>query len=243
MPNRLIIILILTGALIGLSLYFSPGATITQAADNDWLLAWSSNAYVPLDYAGRALPARGSAVKVMVLPTKNPAQNPDALYYRWLLDGEPVSRSGGQGRSSFIFTATKWGGDRHEVEAQILDSRGNALWRGSLSLKVASPQVLLKTPAGYYALTDSAPGTTGKDLELTAQPFFFQAQKPSDLLFNWSIDGQALTSPNEKNPDQLTIKVPKANLSEAIFKDLSLFVKNKADELQQLTVNIIIEIK
>ncbi len=230
-------------ALIGAGAYLAPLSPATQAADNDFLLTWSSDSYVPLDYEGKALPSRGSLLKINAIPTKKLATNPDFLYYRWLLDDELVYSTPGQGKSSLLLRVTKWGGDSYKVTSQILDSQENVIWRGSMIIKIASPQVLLKSADSGYALTDSIAASTGKNLNLIALPFFFHAQKLSDLTFNWAVDNQPLTSLDEKNPHQLMIKIPVANLSQSVFKDLSLAVKNKIDQLQQFTINLIIEIK
>lgn len=246
MPNRLTIIVssLLIIILLGLGFYLAPPAPPARAADNDFLLTWSSDSYVPLDYEGKALPARGSLIKVAAIPTKKLAANPDFLYYRWLLDDEVIPSAQGQGKSTFAIRVTKWGGDSYQVTCQILDSQANTIWRGSLTIKVASPLVLLKPLNGSgYALRDSLAASTGQDLNLVALPFFFHTQRPSDLSFNWLVDNEALSSLDEKNPQQLTIKIPAAILSKSIFKDLSLAVKNKLDQLQQFTVNLIIEIK
>ncbi|MBU2037462.1 hypothetical protein KJ866_04690 [Patescibacteria group bacterium] len=230
-------------ALIGAGVYFAPLTSSTRAADNDFLLTWSSDSYVPLGYEGKALPSRGSLIKINVIPTKMLPSNPDFLYYRWLVDDELVYSTRGQGKSSLLLRVTKWGGDSYKVTSQILDSQENTVWRGSITIKIASPQVLLKSADSGYALADSMIAGVGKNLNLIALPFFFHAQKPSDLTFNWTVDKQKPAASDEKNPDQLIIKIPTANLSQSVFKDLSLAVKNKLDRLQQFTVNLIIEIK
>ena len=242
MPHRFTLIIIIA-LLLGAGFYLAPGAPSTRAAAGDWLLAWSSNSYVPQNYEGKALPSRGSAIKVSAIPTKKLPQNPDALYYRWLLDGDIMGWAQGRGKSSFEFKVTKWGGDSHEIESQILDSEENVLWRGSLSVKIVNPQVLFKTIGNNYSVKDSLAAGTGQNLTFIAEPLFFNAQKISDLIFNWTLDGQALTSPDGKNPDQLTIKIPSGNLSTSIFKNLSLSVQNVADQLQQSKANLSIEIK
>jgi len=237
--NSLLIILLIVAGL-----YFALAAPpVARAVDNDFLLTWSSNSYVPLDYEGKALPSRGSTIKVAVLPTKKLSQNPDALYYRWLLDNEIMYSAQGIGRSSFQFRATKWGGDDHEIESQILDSQEKIIWRGFLTIKIASPQILFKTTNSNYAAQDSLIAATGQNLTLLAEPLFFNTQNIADLAFSWAIDRQILDTLDEKNPNQLTIKIPAGNLSASIFKDLSLFIQNKADQLQQSTINLNIEIK
>jgi len=237
--TSIITILILLSA----GFYLAPGAPSARAAAGDWLLTWSSNSYVPQGYEGKALPSRGSSIKVSAIPTRKLAQNPDALYYRWLLDGDIMGWAQGQGKSSFKFTVTKWGGASHEIESQILDSDENVLWRGSLSVKIVNPQVLFKTNGNNYAARDSLTATTGQNLTFIAEPLFFNAQKMSDLIFKWTLDGQEPTALDEKNQNQMTIKIPAGNLSASIFKDLSVFIQNKTDELQQSKANLSVEIK
>ena len=65
----------------------------------------------------------------------------------------------------------------------------------------------------------------------------------SDLIFKWTLDGQEPTALDEKNQNQMTIKIPAGNLSASIFKDLSVFIQNKTDELQQSKANLSVEIK
>jgi len=237
--TSIITILILLSA----GFYFTPAALNARAASSDFILTWSANSYIPLSYEGKALPSRGSSIKVSAIPTRKLTQNPDILYYRWLLDGDIMGWAQGQGKSSFKFTVTKWGGASHEIESQILDSEENVLWRGSLSVKIVNPQVLFKTNGNNYAARDSLTATTGQNLTFIAEPLFFNAQKISDLIFNWTLDGQTPISLNEKNPNQMTIKIPAGNLSASIFKDLSVFIQNKIDELQQSKANLSVEIK
>ena len=242
LPLKIYFYPIILFALFSCLLPFNQPLKIS-AADNDFLLAWSSASYVPQEYKGRALPSNGSLVKVFALPTKDLARSQESFYYRWLLDNELAYSANGQAKSYFNFTITKWGGDKHEVECQILDSDENIIWRGFLTIGVVDPEVLLKTGTSNYALSDSLATNTGRDLNFTAWPLFFRAQQPSDLTFEWTLDQQTLSANEGKNPNYLTIKIPSGKLSESLFKNLSLLVKNKADELQQLRMDLIIEIK
>ena len=241
MAKYLLIIIILFSLVAGA--YFASSTPNSQAAASDWTLTWSSDSYVPPGYEGKALPARGGLIKVHALPVKKLTTNPDFLYYRWLLDGKLVYSAQGQGKSTLSFRATKWGGDSYEVACQILDSQDNVLWRSSLAIRVASPQVLLKLEDSSYALKNSLLAKTGENLTLIALPFFFRAADLAGLSFSWQLDSATLASPDEKNPDQLTIKIPAAALPESVFKTLSLAVKNKLDQLQQFALELIIEIK
>ena len=242
MIRHLISIIIVTILCAGF--YFAPQTPQTNAAAGDFVLIWSANSYIPPSYEGKALPIKGSKITVFALPAKKSAKNPDFLYYRWLLDDDVVGWANGVGNSFFQFTADKWSGDYHKIESQILDSQqGTVLYQNFIYIKIISPEVLISNPNNNYSVTERTTAKTGRNMVLFAKPLFFNAQKISDLIFKWTLEGQILTSPDEKNPDQLTIKIPAGNLSESIFKNLSVSVKNQTDQMQQSTVNLNVEIK
>lgn len=245
MTNRFITTIILLIALIGAGFYFAPEAPSARATTNYFILTWSANSYVPLSYEGKALPIRGSKIKVFALPAKKLAQNPDYLYYRWLLDDDVVGWASGVGNSFFQFTASKWAGDYHKIESQILDSQqGATLSQNSIYIKIIDPEVLISSSSNSnYSIIEKVIAKTGQNLTILAEPLFFNVQKISDLIFNWTLDGQAPTSIDEKNQNQMTIKIPAGNLSASIFKNLSLSVQKQADQMQQSTVNLSVEIK
>lgn len=231
-------------ALISAGAYFSQQAPPANAGNGDFLMAWSSGSYIPPQYEGKALPTIGTLVKVVVLPVKKLSQDVDSLTYLWLLDGRQAYSSQGKGKSSFQFQVTKWNGDSHEIEARVLDSKENMLWRGFITIKVRQPQILFSIPNSNYAASESLTINTGQELTISAIPLFFRAAKVSDLIFNWQLSDQVLTPAlNEQNPDKLVIKIPTGTLSESIFKNLSLSIQNPLDQLQQVSANLSIEIK
>ncbi len=226
-----------------LTLGKNPAATSAASAEN-FLLAWTTNSFVPDEFAGRALPTRGSYVKVVALPTKKLSANPDALYYRWLLDGNVMGWASGVGKSSFRFKVTKWTNDTHTIESQILNgAEGQIVFSRTLNLTVVAPSITLKEPSNDYAISDTYSLRTGRDLLLTATPFFFHAQSLADLNFAWKIDDQQLASPDEKNLNKLLIQIPAGELNEGFVKDLLLAVVHKTDELQQISVNLRLKIQ
>ena len=214
------------------------------SAENNFILIWSSNSYAPLNYEGKTLPTKGSEIKVYVLPTKKLSPDPENLYYRWLLDDEIMGCANDQGKSVFKFTASKWAGDSHEIELQILDGQdGNIIWRGYLKIKVVSPEVLLQTPDSNYAVKDTFSTKTGRDITFIAVPLFFHIKNLSEVYFEWKFADQKLASVDEKNLNQLKLKIPAGDLSESLLKNLSVLIKHKEDSTQQKTLNLNVEIK
>ncbi|HRY52963.1 MAG TPA: hypothetical protein P5089_03965 [Candidatus Portnoybacteria bacterium] len=242
--KSILINLLLLIALISIGLYIAEQTPSANAGTNDFLMTWSSNSYIPPQYAGKALPTIGTTVEIVVLPVKKLSQDADAFTYLWVLDGKQAYSSQGKGKSSFQFQITKWDGDKHEVEARVLDAQENMLWRGFLTIKVRQPQILFNTPNNNYAVSESMSVNTGKELTIYAIPLFFRANKISDLVFNWQLNEQTLTPAlGEQNPDKLIIKVPAGTLSGSVFKNLSLSIQNPLDALQQISAGLNIEIK
>jgi hypothetical protein len=180
----------------------------------------------------------------VALPIKKTNIDPEKLYYRWLLDDEIMGWANGQGKSSFKFMVDKWSRDYHEIESQILDSKdGNIIWRRTLPIRVASPEILLQTTGSDYAARDTFSTKTGRDITFTAVPLFFHIKNLSEVNFEWSIEGQKPALIDEKNPNQFKLKIPQGTLSESLLKTLSIGIKHKQDQLQQAALNLDIEIK
>lgn len=211
--------------------------------ENNFILSWSCDSYVPADYLGKALPTHGSKVKVVATPTKMLAQHPDTLYYRWLLDGDIMGWAYGVGKSTFEFTVRKWAGNDHEVESQILDANENLISRNFVTIPVVAPEILLTQPKTDYAFRETLWTQTGQNLVLTAIPLFFPIKNPSEVNFEWKYAGELLSAQDQKNLDQLTLKIPKGKLDQPLVKELSVLATHKQDPLQQSVVNLTINIR
>lgn len=222
----------------GLNLSLSP-----QSKENNFVLSWSADSYVPADYEGKALPTRGSEIRVVAEPTKKISQDPEKLTYRWLLDNDIAGYASGQGKSVFRFRATKWAGDTHEIESQVLDEKETLISRNVISVKIAEPELLIKQATGNYALKESLSAFTGQDVKILAIPLFFHIKNLGEVAWQWRFDNQTLSSPDQKDLNQLTLKIPKGNLSNLLKKDLSVSAANKKDDYQQGAVNLTIEIR
>lgn len=230
-------------SLAGLVIFMPTQSPQAQDISGDFILTWSADSYVPAAYQGKALPTRLSKVRVVALPTKKLAYDPEKLYYRWLLDNEIAGKSGGQGKSAFNFLVTHWGGNAHEIESQILDENENMLARNFISIPVVEAQTLLLQPASDYAAQDKITAGTGQQLNLFASPLFFHIKNLAELNFEWNFDGQTLTSTDQKDLNRFTLKIPAGTLTESLLRQLKLYVAHKLDEFQQTINDLTIEIK
>jgi len=212
-----------------------------QAADSNFTLVWSSDSYVPPDYEGLALPTKGSQIKVFVLPTKTLSIDPEKLTYRWLLDKVAVGRAEGQGKSTFSFQATKWIGDYHSVEAQVLNGEA-VVWRGFLEIKISGVQTIFKLANNDYSIPETLITTTGKTLKILAIPFFFNIKNTGNLNFQWKLDDQELINSDNRDYNIFSLTIPASQIDNGLIKNLGLFVSNKTDSDQETSSQFSIEI-
>lgn len=243
MSKKIFLKIFILTLLITLGCFWPAKSPQAEDISGNFILTWSSDSYVPATYQGKALPTRLSHVKVVALPTKKLATDPAWLDYRWLLDGQVAGRDSGQGKSVFNFMATKWGGDSHEIQMQIIDAQENVLSQNSVSVPVVEAQTLLGQPNSDYAAQDTTTAKTGQQLNLLATPLFFHIKNLDELNFEWNFDGQTLSSANQKDLNRFTLKIPAGNLTEVLMRQLKLYVTHKLDEFQQTINDLTIEIK
>lgn len=229
-------------ALISVGFYFTLNKPSAQAADNNFALTWSSDSYIPPGYEGLALPTMRSQIKVFVLPTKKLSIDPEKLTYRWLLDEDIVSSSGGQGKSVFSFLVTKWPGDYHTIVSQVLDG-SNIIWRGSVEIKISNAQAILKLSNDNYSIPEMFTTKTGQTLKILATPFFFNIKDPSSLNFQWELDRQELINTDNKDFNIFSLTIPAGKIKDALIKNLELLISDKKDSDQQASSQITLKIE
>jgi len=212
-------------------------------ASDDFIINWSSDSFVPPDYAGKALPTTGSKIRVVVEPTKKLALDPQKLYYRWLLDDGIAGYASGQGKSVFRFQATKGTGGTHHVSVQILDNNENLLALKSQSIDIVKPQLLLTQPGNSYALQNTILVGTGQKIDFSAIPLFFHIKDFAEIIWEWTFANQALSTTEQKDLNMFTLSIPQGKLSETLEKNLSVSAINRQDQFQQDVANITVDIK
>lgn len=221
---------------------FCLSTNSASAAPSDFSLYWSCDSYVPFEYEGKALPSQGSRITVYVAPAQKTAVDPDALYYVWLLDGDPMGWANGAGKSSFTFASTKKANSYHEIESQIYDQKGgDLLWRKFLSIKIARPEILVREEKGNYS-NQYVGAEPDKEVKLEAAPLFFKIKSASDLSFSWQIENEEILTDSQEEPNKLSLKIPAGDISEPILKKISIssWLKNNSliRAFSQLTLDI-----
>jgi hypothetical protein len=232
------------------SLFINPAFSLAQinlfgspSASDDFVLSWSSDSYVPNTYLGKALPTRGSEIRMVIEPTKKLAQDPQKLSYRWLLDDGLAGYASGQGKSVFRFQVTKWAGAAHNVSVQILDASGNLLALKSQAIRIVNPEVLLTKTDNSYALQNTLNVGTGQQINFYAIPLFFHIEDLAQVLWQWTFADQAIAASDQKDSNLLALTIPQGKLSQTIEKNLSVSATNKDDQYQQAAASLYVNIK
>ncbi len=228
----------LTLTLICASLFIFQKPALS--ASQEFILNWTCNSYVPLDYLGKALPTRNSEITVWAMPTKKMSINPESLNYRWLLDDEIMGWAGGRGKTTFKFAASKWAGQSHAVQVQILDNNEQLLFSKTISISIVNPQTILTTKDGQ-PFGEEHSTQNGQTLSIFAQPLFFNVSNFSQLLFAWSVDNIKINM-GSANPERLELTIPKVELSSPIFKTVDLTTSNPNDEFERSSTSLNLQI-
>lgn len=191
-------------------IFFAPLGVIGQVGDflmiDDFLfedtepsitlqslnLYWSANSYTPFGYKGRALPTNGSLVTVYA-DLKISGESPENLKYSWFLDGFFQESKSGYNQNSFNFYIRKISGDSHLVLLKVFNESRSFLVEKSIEVPITSPEVVIYQKQNpkinlAYSISDSNfKVLTEQENSFLAFPYFFNAEKISDLEFTWSF--------------------------------------------------------
>ena len=217
---------------------FIAAPTKGQTPETDIVLTWSTNTYVPLNYQGKALPIKGSVVKVTA-NINSSEFNPQELIYDWFLDDDIQKSDSGQGKQVFQFNIDKSSAKKHLIRVKIENIEGVLLGTSSyLVIMPQNPEIVLeanifsKNPNKEYQISGE------QEVKFIAKPYFFNIKNIDELDYSWSLNGKIGSQISNDNPNVFTLKV--GQIEQAFEQDLMVQVKNKNNpsEKAQFTVKI-----
>ena len=178
------------------------------------LLTWRTDTYVPPGFIGKIMPTANSPIaasaelidggKIVDLSKQN-------VY--WYANNNFLA--GGIGLQRITFQAPDAAGGVMDLRVEFPNySKGSQL--KTVSMPIVRPEAVIETlfPSGKFS---SSP------LQLSAQPYFFNATSPTRLNFNWSVNGQ--TPSGAENPQNLNIKFGPTTAPGSAFS-VSLSIQN-----------------
>lgn len=178
---------------------FDKKVVITPSAID--MLWEATDSYVPPFYEGKALPSSEATIKVTALPQ---AGSKDYVY-SWKRNFTPDQASSGFSKNTFTFR-TSYLNNQEDISVSVSPVSGSGGGEGKLTIVTGKPKILLYEESPLEGvLTQQALNNgyrlTNSEANIIALPFFFSALSPTagDLNYKWSINNNAIDTPNPKN--------------------------------------------
>lgn len=160
----------------------------------------ATNVYAPPFYKGKKLPIFESLVKVAAIPdvrTSNGVPSKDSdIIYTWKHELKVVQDQSGYGKNGLLVKKNRLQSEE-TIDVGIRSRDGAAHMEKRLRIPTFLPKVVI-TPLPFMG-NPSEKNTfniQGGEVSLVANPYFFTAQKRSDVPYSWVVGTQAVT--NEK---------------------------------------------
>lgn len=190
----------------------------SQSPNAQLVITWkAADSYIPPTYIGKALPGSASPITASVVAFSNGVQtNLSNVTLYWYLNDTLLGGGLGQQSMTFnLFGATS-GFESLRVEAS--DYPGGVLM-GTTDIPITQPVVVIGgLPAGGMFSATS--------VVLTAIPYFFNVPSSDQLGYQWSVNGQTVSS--AENPTQLKVSLNADTRSGAQF-NVTLSTINSID--------------
>ena len=185
---------------------------------------------MPFGYEGRNLPVTGSKVIVDAIVNAS-GGSAKSLKYSWFLEDIFQQNKSGYDKDSFYFYARQGSGTYHTVKLQVFNEDRTIFVEKSIQIPISQPEVIIQKAI-----------TKNNRSSFIAKPYFFSADKLTDLIFEWTLPGQEpiISSNYDANVFNLTIT---GNTNNEITQgDLWLNVKNSQAEEQTANTSMKINI-
>ena len=182
-----------------------------QPADID--LLWQATSYVPPFYEGKALYPHQGLITFTAIPnisaSKSVTKTIGSYIYTWKKDGDVLGDFSGYGKNTFSLRGTVISRP-FTIEVDVSSTDGTALGSAAVGVTPRSPRVYLYENNPLLGVLYNKSITNyvmpGKELSITAEPFFFNTgTEPSNLQFTWTMNGQT-TQTMANDPSTLTLR-------------------------------------
>lgn len=221
-------------ALIGLMLVGVLGIAGKAHAEVDFLTSWHTKTYVPAWYEGKAFPTYQSFVSVnFELVENGKMADLSKTAVRWYVDDKLLkNETNGLGIRQMTVFNKKYGGDLLGIKIVIPDYKGQALTK-LLDIPVKKPEVVIDAP---YFQKKIAKG----DHAIYAWPLFFNAADIDDLVLQWTVDGNALTSTPASDP--LLLFTVGNEVQPGTKSTIEATIINRGKAIEKITKKVFVDI-
>ncbi len=161
-------------------------------------LVWEGDTYTPPLYIGRPLPNGQSTIHVLAvphLPNGSSESPPDSVVYSWSVNGLPLPKQSGYGKSSAIITPPKFD-TPFTIRVTASTKNGATVAENSQVIEPRAPTILLYENAPLLGvrfdttLKDAFP-FAGDEVSFIAYPLFVSSADA--LSYTWRLDTKPFT--------------------------------------------------
>lgn len=199
-----------------------------NAADPEFMVSWKPNTYTPSYYQGKSLPIEDSYIDVSFEMISKNANDFGKIIdisdkqVRWYINGDIVSRM--DGRSKLRINNNMVSGSRIavDIEVEYYNDKGNTYFpRKRIEIPVSNPKVYILNKSKNSSLLENK-------LSFLAEPMFFNVNKLSSLIINWSVNRNSV----EDNSQGFNLDINLGGNIPYNKIDLGASVYNKDDGLE-----------
>jgi len=206
---------------------FLVSSAKSQSPETGIALTWTADTYVPLNYPGKALPTRKSAIEV-VATINNLNINPEELIYYWFVNDRIKDNGSRKGNQVFEFELSEALSQITTVRVKAKDQRGNPIAESNyLVIKPSQPEIIIQTDAPFLIGERLIPEyqiSANQEVKFTARPYFFKVERPDELDYEWNVVGKTSQKDNGENSNILVLKI--SQVVDYIEQTLTAWVKN-----------------
>lgn len=197
-------------------------------------IVWEGNTVTPPFYDARPLPNGGGTLTVLAVPhlsVGGSEVDPSILSYSWKIDGIPVTKQSGYGKSSAVLTPPRFG-SAFTISVTATNQDGTAQAQSSVVIRPQTPKIIIYENAPllgvrFNRIVSGLFAFKGDEVSFNAYPLF--ASSVHALTYEWSIDGKPFTVDELKPLDVKFRKVGEgvgSHLVTIMFSNPHNFIEN-----------------
>lgn len=215
---------LVAGSLALLASWTLAHAQATPAAADELMLSWRSNGFAPSGYAGRVAASGGG--QVLVTAEAISGGRPASLSgyeVRWYVNDELYES--GLGIQGITYYVPESHQDSFDVRVEIVGAPF-AVSMANLTVPLTDPQAVISRDER---------GIREGDNVFHAVPYSFNVTNASDLVYQWTVNGQAPES--TENPSELTVSYA-SDPADPLSLNLSVTHPQRAAEEASYSIRI-----
>jgi hypothetical protein len=202
-------------------------------------MLWEAyDTYTPPFYKGKTLASSEGSIKVVAIPS---TKNLTGYNYKWKQDDKNDLAASGYEKNYYVYT-NSFLEDKNTVEVSVMDLLGNGIGLGKITITPGSPKIVfykkdqIMGTKWEESLSDGFYINKNGEI-IVAEPYFFSKRdlNSSFYKFDWYLNGEQITTPNQKNI--LPVKLASDKTGSSLIK---VIINNNKTLFQSIgkTINV-----